>query len=54
MYSYSGYSKEYMIHLNPFFTYSEDTTCKCEVDLFPLESGSYILMLDFLCTFLMW
>jgi len=53
MCSYSGYSKDYMIHLNPFFTSSEDTSCKREVDLFPLESASYVLMLDFLCMFLM-
>jgi hypothetical protein len=33
MCSYSGYSKDYMIHPNPFFTSSEDTSCKREVDL---------------------
>jgi hypothetical protein len=33
MCSYSGYSKDYMIHPYPFFTSSENTSCKREVDL---------------------
>jgi len=53
MCSFSGYSKDYNIHPNPLFTSSEDSGCKREVDLFPLESGSCVLMLDFLCMFLM-